>query len=239
MVCCIAIHFSSFHMWDSKCYGNWHGSQWSCYRGVVVCGLVIYIHVCCFNDTAKSFSIVSGEIYYVRMTNNLCWDCNDGQQPFRILGNVTWKSDRQHSWGSMSWQHMNFIPETLPSVSCTYCLSCWPCLRTELSCSCSRSDIHQLEWGVDVQRVWCILSCIRTGNELASARWDEVFPSGCPHRLFFYMVSLGMSECTNGLYPRWQFFWVVFHCFKVSLLISVGHLRDLCCLGIMLVSGFG
>ena len=123
MVCCIAIHFSSFHMWDSKCYGNWHGSQWSCNRGVVVCGLVIYIHVCCFNDTAKSFSIVSGEIYYVRMTNNLCWDCNNGQQPFRILGNVTWKSDRQHSWGSMSWQHMNFIPETFNTECVLYILS--------------------------------------------------------------------------------------------------------------------
>ena len=36
-----------------------------------MCGLVIYIHVCYFNDTAKSFSLVSGEFYYIRMTHNL------------------------------------------------------------------------------------------------------------------------------------------------------------------------
>ena len=46
----------------------------------------------------KVFHSFQGEFYYIRMTNNLCWDCYDGQQPFRFLGNVTVKSDRQHSW---------------------------------------------------------------------------------------------------------------------------------------------
>ena len=152
------------------------------------------------------------------MTNNFCWNCHFGQQPLWFLGNGTVSSqcdfwEMWHLlWRVTSWQHMEFIPGTSPSVSHTNWLSCWPLfancivlvlekwLTAGMGCGCPEGLMHFVLISVGK---WALFRLTRCDLALCLST-SSVLLYGTTWHVRAYKGSVSWV----------QFFWVVFHRFK-------------------------